>query len=419
MRTVLLPGLFLALLLAPAAHAREVKSVANPRDKGAWVTDEVGLLTPAERGELDRVLAETERGTSAEVAVVLLHTVGDKVPKDFAVELFHAWGIGKKGRDNGLLFLLVRDQRRVEVETGYGLEGLLPDARVAQILRYEVVQNLKEGRPGPAVVNGVKALVRTIERGETLPPEAPPRFEGLETWLFVYSTPLLAALALLLRVLWVLTRQKDLARRSEQLGAAAWIFGLPALLLGTAITAMAELSLGAGGVVLGAGGLVLFGLRKWAESFRYRARPCRKCGQAMSRIQDPAEEYRYFNDAQAWEEKLESRDFDVWLCGCGEKRIDEYGGRKSGKFRACKRCGTRVSFLKEATVLRMATYESGGEELRLWHCQACRRTDEEKIATPRLTRSSSSSGGSGGSSGSSSGSFGGGRSGGGGAGASW
>ena len=120
------------------AEARAVDwtppTIPNPQTAAReFVSDPEGLLKPAERAELNRLLTELERTTTAEYAVVIVRSIGREAPKTFATELFNHWGIGKKGQDNGLLLLVVVGQRRWEFEVGYELEGVLPDATLSRI----------------------------------------------------------------------------------------------------------------------------------------------------------------------------------------------------------------------------------------------------------------------------------------------
>jgi uncharacterized protein len=91
------------------------------------------------------------------------------------VELFNYWGIGKKGKDNGLLLLLVMDQRRWEFETGYGLEGTLPDAILKRIGEDELVPNLKKKDYNAGFANVISAVTKKIKNEpETVTPYIPP-----------------------------------------------------------------------------------------------------------------------------------------------------------------------------------------------------------------------------------------------------
>ena len=105
-------------------------------------------------------------------------------PKAYATELFNTWGIGKQGVDNGVLFLISKGDRRTEVETGYGIEGILPDAKVGQILREEVTPLFKVGDFNGGIVTGTQVM-SSVLRGETFSPPSPLSRVGRYTdWIF-------------------------------------------------------------------------------------------------------------------------------------------------------------------------------------------------------------------------------------------
>src|SRR4051794_35522876 len=115
--------------LATVAGATTVADVPNPRPGGGWVSDVAGALDPDQERALNDELSALDRDLGVEVAVVTVDSVDGETPKSFATPLFQRWGIGKAGADNGVLVLLVLGtERDVEIEPGYGLEGLLTDA---------------------------------------------------------------------------------------------------------------------------------------------------------------------------------------------------------------------------------------------------------------------------------------------------
>lgn len=114
-----------------------------------WILDPTAALgqdAPGIRRVLDSLRAET----GAEMAVIVLPQTEGLPLKDLAVQFFQSWKLGRAGKDNGVLILHALDQRRVEVEVGYGLEGDLPDVWVSRALNRHAVPELKAGRIGQA-----------------------------------------------------------------------------------------------------------------------------------------------------------------------------------------------------------------------------------------------------------------------------
>jgi uncharacterized protein len=155
-----LASCFLAFLfLLSAAFFSSAQEFPKPV---GFVNDFAGVLDSSQAGELNALLTALEENTTAEVAVVTINSTAPLDTKAYAVGLLENWGIGKKGKDNGLLILLALQERRIEVETGYGLEGILPDSKVGRILDDYVVSHLKAGDYGVGLVEGTKAFAQVI-----------------------------------------------------------------------------------------------------------------------------------------------------------------------------------------------------------------------------------------------------------------
>ncbi|MBL8020804.1 MAG: TPM domain-containing protein [Leptospirales bacterium] len=171
-------GFAFYLILIPVgafAVPYTIDTVPNPReDHGGYVSDPDANLDEAEIRQLDDDLIALEKDTSAEYAVVIVDSIGSEIPKDFAVRLFNKWGIGKAGKDNGLLLLVVLDQRRWEFETGYGLEGVLPDATLAQLGRDHLPRHFKAKTYGKGLIEVSKAIAIILRENKAeinMPPE--------------------------------------------------------------------------------------------------------------------------------------------------------------------------------------------------------------------------------------------------------
>lgn len=142
-----------------------------------FVNDFAGVLSAADRERLEDLSSSLEARTGVEMAIVTVRTTGDESIQMYAVRLFEAWGIGKRGRDNGILVLAAMEDRRVWVEVGYGLEGVLPDGKVGAILDHHLLPAFKEGRYGDGLYACAQALAAEIEAaqaGEGQPGSAVP-----------------------------------------------------------------------------------------------------------------------------------------------------------------------------------------------------------------------------------------------------
>jgi len=146
------------------SYALSVQDVPNPRkDYGGWVTDMAQILSPDTEARLNQLISNLERRNGDEIAVVTVpDTSPTPSPKVFTTELFKDWRIGKKGKNNGVLFLVSQGERHVEIETGYGIEPILSHTRVSNIIDSEIIPHLKQGDFDGGVLAGTQALVRSL-----------------------------------------------------------------------------------------------------------------------------------------------------------------------------------------------------------------------------------------------------------------
>lgn len=165
----------LALVLAVTAQPALATS-GDPAlpDYTARVNDFTGTLSTAQKQAIESYLAGLEERTGAQGAVALMPTTAPLEPVEYKVKLFDKWKPGQKGKDNGFLVLVAMQERRVEVATGYGLEGILPDAKVGRILDRSVMPRFKQGDIGGGLLAGVEAIGAEIEKDAGLTPSGPP-----------------------------------------------------------------------------------------------------------------------------------------------------------------------------------------------------------------------------------------------------
>src|SRR5215467_7584638 len=166
-RIALLIGLLLVLGQAKPSSALQV-----PPLRGR-VNDLARLLSHEQSTRLEEQLTRFEQQTGHQIAVLTIPSLEGDALEDFSIRVAEAWKIGQKGFDNGAILLIVRDDRKLRIEVGYGLEGVLPDAIASRIIREIIVPRFRENDFAGGMESGISAMM-TVARGEKLP-AAPPR----------------------------------------------------------------------------------------------------------------------------------------------------------------------------------------------------------------------------------------------------
>lgn len=160
------PSLVLAAVLFTAVTS-PLLAQTFPQPQG-YVSDFAGLLSTSGKNRLETQLALIEKETGTEVAVVTVKSLDGVSIEDYASRLFEKWGIGKKDKDNGVLFLTASDDRKVRIEVGYGLEAIITDARAGRILDNEVLPAYRRGDYEAGITAGVNAIESYVRSG--MPP---------------------------------------------------------------------------------------------------------------------------------------------------------------------------------------------------------------------------------------------------------
>jgi uncharacterized protein len=168
---------FVVLALALLALARPTPALSQNAPDSAAIPEPVGFVNDAARvmdesarAKLESFLDQVKVKTGAEFAVLTVQTTAPLDPSDYKVQVFERWGLGKKGEDNGLLMLVAVAERQVRFETGYGLEGTLPDGFQSRIVREVMRPLLREGNYSEAITQGMLANAARLakEKGVSL-----------------------------------------------------------------------------------------------------------------------------------------------------------------------------------------------------------------------------------------------------------
>ncbi len=134
------------------------------------VVDYTNTLAPDQTEALENKLVSFDDSTSTQIAVVIIESTGDYDISDYAVALGRAWGIGNKDINNGVLLLVAKNDRKMWIATGYGLEGALPDATTKQIIENEIKPNFRENDFYRGLDEGTDAIIAAT-KGEYTAPE--------------------------------------------------------------------------------------------------------------------------------------------------------------------------------------------------------------------------------------------------------
>jgi uncharacterized protein len=135
-----------------------------------YVNDHAGVLDDTARAQLEGFLDQVQKKTGAEFAVLTVRSTEPLTPSEYKVKVFDQWKLGKKGKDNGLLMLVVLDAREVRFETGYGLEGVLPDGFQSRVVRDDMAPRFRAGDFAGGITAGVLRCAAKIaaEQGVAL-----------------------------------------------------------------------------------------------------------------------------------------------------------------------------------------------------------------------------------------------------------
>lgn len=164
--------ILLVLPLAWQAIAQEFPPLPNPP---RLVIDYTGILSKSEQESLESKLTAYNDSTSTQIAVVIISTTGGYPVSQYAFQLGEKWGIGQKGKNNGALILVAKDDREVFIATGYGLEGAIPDALAKRIVELQIVPAFKQGQFYRGLNEATDTMIK-LAAGEYTADDLKPRF---------------------------------------------------------------------------------------------------------------------------------------------------------------------------------------------------------------------------------------------------
>lgn len=400
-----------ALLAVPV---EEVENV-HVKNRTRFVTDGAGVMSAQGLGRADAMLADIWEKSSAEPVVVIVDNLDGEDANDYATRLFSYWGIGKKDKDNGVLVLISVGDRRAVIRTGYGAEGVLPDVVASGIIRNDMAPHFRNGDYEGGVLAAIgtlgKVMTDPAARDELMSAYANDNGaqRGDSDFFRIYlGFAVFVGVLMLVVVLWLYFS----GRRMPTASAYARLQSVKLACLVATVMAL--------GIPVVAYLLLVLLMRH----VRLHKRLCPHCSTRMARV-DEDNDNHYLTQAQDAEERLDSVDYDVWLCPkCGETDIIPYVN-PSKNYTVCPQCGARACTLVNRRTTVAPTTRREGQGVEEYMCLNCRRITHKPFVIPKVVPPpvvivpGGGRGFGGGGGGFSGGSFGGGMTGGGGASGGW
>lgn len=156
----------LLALFSPA----QAQTIAVPKLDN-WLVDTTGTFNEAEKSALVTKLAAFEKSKGAQIMVLVVPTTGEDGIDQYARRVYDQWQLGRNGIDDGILLVVAKDDRRLRIEVGYGLEGAVTDLQAGRIIREFITPYFKQDDYVAGINQGVSKIMTLVE-GEPLPPLA-------------------------------------------------------------------------------------------------------------------------------------------------------------------------------------------------------------------------------------------------------
>ncbi len=351
----------LIVLLCPWLFIQASPSSAQsyPSYTSVYVNDFANILDAERESRLTQMLTSTRESRGVEITLVTINSQSEYgFPKDiegFATGLFNKWGIGDAARNDGILILVAVQDRQMRIELGRGYPRRF-DNEAQTIIDNYFLPAFKQGNYASGIEAGTRETIQKISLNI--------QREELGIIASIYDSG------------------KSLVQDWAPSGVWPWIAGLISSFFG------------------------FVGINRYK---RNKPRNCQICNREMQRLGEGTDDH-YLNHGQQVEEKVLSKDYDVWHCIVDNSIIIEGYRNWFTRYKVCKYCNFRTLHV-ERTVIDAATEHSTGTAKIDYNCKNCKRHWFENVTIPKISRDHSSS--------SSSSSFSGGSSSGGGASGSW
>lgn len=387
---------FTILLFSIEAQAPyTVNSISNPDSIKSYVVNPDGILSQNAVYEINAKADSLVKANVATIVVAAVNSIGYEVPDEFANKLYDKWGIGIGKTGNGVLLLMVKDQRKVVIRTGYGSEGALTDYESKRIIEETILPYFRQGDFDGGMIAGTERIISEVKNEPQ-----PDIYKQKVDWKSLIPYALAAYIFFtLLCWLWLrnsiknifknqvystnLSRYKAI-RQTTTATTAVFVWVLPVLglifllFIGKAIYILFLFPL-----PLTAIPSYFFG-RYQAKKARYAPIPCNECHHEMHLLSEQ-EEDKYLQLSQQFEEQLNAVNYDVFVCdNCKNEAV--FAEDKFSKYTHCPKCNTKAFILADKRTVVAPSYLNSGTEKLTYKCKFCGFEQNENRKLPRLNR---------------------------------
>jgi uncharacterized protein len=419
-----------------SAQIFTVETVPDPRKiNNSHVSDPFSLLRPTTIDSINQILNALESKTTAQVAVVMLPSIGEADGFDFAQDLFTKWGIGRKKNDNGLLILFIDDKHYIRFHTGLALQGILTDIRCKQIQQNYMVPYFKEQKYDDGMLQGIYETSQFL-----LDPEAAAEitdteddFSGRDFFYLFLS--IVCGVLIFMAFIFEIVNDKFSGKTKEPRLRMSWMVWVCLYLIvpvslflfcffndvpilqflgfaagfilicvvekfGRTLHQLASYDASAAFHLLGKeiqfwkvasfilpfpALFIFLNFRKRKNDIRFGSRACKNCSTMLTR-QTEANEDKYMKAGQVLEEKLGVTDYDVWHCDkCGASEFASFPNYTNPKlYEACPSCQFFTYQTTKTRIVKGATYEKEGSGEHDYKCLNCKFSKTEKFIIAKL-----------------------------------
>jgi uncharacterized protein len=385
-------------------NIQPIKTVTS----NSYVSNQDNILSESAYNILNVKLDSLEKLTTAQVVVVALQNAGEMDAREVSMQLFNSWKVGQKESNNGLVLVLIVDRREVFIRTGYGLEGIITDAKSTQIVNTIMAPYFSKADWDNGMIAAIDEISRLIIQEYLTEGFAERKPKTLIDYLpFINGYLIITLILLTFAVINIIKSHTkfEAFQREEKINAFSKS-AKPWYMVGILFPIMLVL-------------IYLWYKLIFKPQVRNKMQICSKCTNTMHKLNEKDDD-KYLSEKQILEENIKSKDYDVWLCNnCGNTDIFSFDNSLT-KYSTCQFCGGKTMFMQSDIIVRLATQSHDGKGRKTYTCKNCGNHKETDYIIPRATTGvilgGSGSGFGRGGGGFSGGSFGGGLSGGGGGG---